>query len=214
MVDGRNKPIGCIVVDLDNSLIMTNSTRELAKFTFLRLLKKLKIADAISIAYKIALRKIRVISHAKMKHSIIRATLNNLSDSDIESFTAKLTAKINPKVKELIEISEQNGNRVLIATAAADFFLPLFIKSAKINADYIGTPYTDNIADFLETRKNEKLNKVRQYLADNNLAMEIFITDHHDDMPLLAYNPGKNYIVSPSASTIRALTGIQFEILR
>ena len=54
------------------------------------------------------------------------------------------------------------------------------------------------------------------FLGENNLTLEVFLTDHYDDLPLLKVAKKQNLIVNPSARTISCLNKncIKYEIIK
>ena len=55
--------------------------------------------------------------------------------------------------------------------------------------------------DWRENVGEVKRDKVEELLALNDARLSIFVTDHYDDLPLLALEKDSNLLVNPSAST-------------
>ena len=215
MVDGRKiiNTNECIVVDLDNTLIDVNSTRMLAEFLVCKFLSKGKFGKFLNIVGFFIFRKTGRISHIILKHKIVCTALSELSEKDLNYFADKLITKLNPKVVELILTQIKHGRKVLIATAASDIFMPLFLERLPFDSDFIATPYSQSLDKYIENRSEEKLKNVTHYLETNGLILKIFITDHFEDRPLLEYNQGHNYLVGPSKTTLECLKGIKYTII-
>lgn len=216
MVDGCKNEIGsCVAVDLDNTLITGNSTKMLAGFLIKKLVRQASLHQLFAVSRAILKRKLKKIPHSEMKHLIVGISQSVMSQSDIDKFAAILERNINPRLKALLTIYANKGHKILIATAAADFFLSAFTKRLPFHADFIATPYSDDLKSYTENRGEHKRRAVEEYLSSNSLSLAAFFTDHKDDMPLLKYNPGENYLVNPSETTIKAVKseGISYEII-
>ena len=198
---------GCVVVDLDNTLLNVNSLKELTKFLLVKLFKKKSVKDLADISKAIVLRKLRVYSHIKMKHIIVRKAQNMLSESDIESFTDLLLTKLNPQVLSILNKFQEKNCRILIATAAPDFYLPSFINKLPFGSiDFLATHYSTNLRDYIENRNQKKSENVKNYLSENNLKCVSVISDHYDDLPLFkSFEKTDNYLISPSSATLKII---------
>lgn len=161
-------------------------------------------------------RKAQLSSHTEMKHSIVGTAIQTLSQSEINRFAEILFDDLNPEVVNRLEIFASKGMQILLATAAADFFLPAFTGLLKnFTIDFIGTPYKSVVTEFVENKGDVKLSCVKNYLKSHNLQLQAFITDHIDDLPLLRYNLGENILVNPSKPTVSLAkkAGIKFETI-
>lgn len=212
MVDGRMTKDGeCVVVDLDNTLIKANSTKILAAFLLCSLLRKGRLGALHRVAFALLRRKMRLTTHTRMKHVLVGAAQASLTEQEIKEFALTLSDSLNPAVTDIIMPLWHDGASVLIATAAVDFFIPSLIETLPFEADYVATAFTPKSEDYIENRGDQKLASVNSYLRANSLRMSVFITDNADDLPVLAANQGKNYVINPSRATIKALQGIEYE---
>ena len=216
MVDGRQELKGkCVVTDLDGTLIRSNSTRMLARDVLRRALFKCRLYDLARAIAAIVRRKLRLVDHRAMKHTLVGIAQKTWSSDDQKKFASRLVSTVNPIVADLIRKHHRQGSELLIATAAADFFMPDFLASAGLDASYIATAYRDSLPEYVENKGEEKLRRVRDYLTDHNLDLAVFLTDHSDDMALLLENNGKNILVNPSEGTVAACRsrGVSFDLL-
>ena len=212
MVDGCKEAVkgGCIVVDLDGTLIKGNSTKLLAIFVAKKLLGKGHFMYLFSLCFLIFLNLTRLTPHNRMKHRLLEISNLVLNENDVDIFSSRLAKIVNNDVLEIFR--QNNEKQILIATAAADFFLSRFIDYLEIKADFTATPFTKRKEDYIEKKGERKLQSVKDYLKRNNLSLDIFITDHYDDLPLLKYNRGKNYLINPSKKTLSKIKDLQLMI--
>lgn len=207
---------GCLVVDLDGTLIKGNSLVILADFLFKRLLKTGRLSQAFTLLKVITLRKLKFISHKKMKYRISELVNKFLSPDEIKDFSKILFRNKNEEVFKMINGSLLQGNKVLIATASIDFFMKDFIQQLDNSSiDYIGTPFSLDFETYSENRSEVKLHNVEEYLKLRNLHCISVISDHYDDLPLFKKFPGNNYLINPDTTTLNKLRenipGIEFE---
>ncbi|MDE5555267.1 MAG: hypothetical protein K2J10_08820, partial [Muribaculaceae bacterium] len=75
--------------------------------------------------------------------------------------------------------------------------------------NFVATQFQPN-EPLTECMGEEKLRRVKQWLADNDCRLDCVVTDHKDDAPLLHFNSeGHNILVNPSASTLRFLRELE-----
>lgn len=207
MVDRREiNPKGCVVVDLDNSLIRSNSLIILAKFLSKQLFYKKEYHQLYLLVKVILKRKLKKISHKEMKHLIVTQSQNFLSPDQINEFSKILNKEKNDNVDKLLQKYKVKGYHLLLATAAPDFFIPYFLKNLKFtDIDYIATPYNSSVALYIENNGVVKLQNVVNFLENNNYECEAVVTDHEDDLPLILKFPSKIYLVNPSYKTLEII---------
>lgn len=185
------------VVDLDGTYLRGNSLHILIRCAFAQALRAGHLSRACRMAFYAGLRLLRLSSHAKMKFAMLRVI--PLSPTLCQKFAAKARANINPEVATDLDRLRQSGYHILLATAAADSYVPLIW-----DGDYVATPMSNN-PDYHECRGELKLKAVKQYATTHKLRISIIFTDHRDDLALLARaNAERVVLVNPSASTIVA----------
>ena len=199
MVGGCQIKKPCVVVDLDNTLIKGNSLIMLTRHLSKKLLREKKISDFLSLSFLVFKRKVRLLSHREMKHRILCMANDFMSSEDMENLGAVFFKSINPRVYDIILNYYNQGAHILLATAADNSYVPVFIKKLeRIQLDYIATSFTSNIRDYIENRSENKLRRVEEYLKKNNLECVSVISDHYDDLPLFQKFSEYNYLVNPS----------------
>ena len=207
IIDGK-------VVDLDNTLLKGNSTILLTSYLLKKLLRESKLSKIIFLFNIILKRKLRHITHKHMKHRIVSLYGNTCNKSDNEKFVDILIPRLNKKVINILEFYHNQGYHILVASAAADFFLgELVSRLESFKADFIGTPFSTNINAYIENKGEVKLKNVISYLKNKDLELKVMITDHEDDLPLLKYNrQGKNYLVNSSRRTRRNIKKVMGQL--
>lgn len=206
MVKGYEiKPL--TIVDLDGTLLRGNSLHIFAACSMRDALRHGRLAQAATVAGWLFLRRLRLCGHRRMKWAVIGATA--ITPSFKVDFVRKIHKSINPQVKTLIDERRHEGTTVLLATAAADLYVPWIW-----DGPYVATRTADN-PSHIECRGEEKLKAVMAYAANNCLTPTTIVTDHHDDMALLMVPFAERILVSPSAKTLRAIkdTGINIDTL-
>lgn len=202
MVDGCKKK-GCVVVDLDNTLLRCNSTKKLSFFLVGKLIAGWRFNDLGQVGFALIKRKLGLIPHRILKHTILKSARKNFSADDIDLFAQKLIGELNETVCGII--SDYTDCRVLIATAATDMFMQAFVKKLPFKADFSASAYTDDAEKYVDNLGRQKLKSVEEYLNEKDCVLTTFITDHRDDLPLLKHNKGRNFLVKPSKKTLKVL---------
>lgn len=195
-----------VAVDLDGTLIAGNSLRiyitEALRDMWLR-----KPLTALKIVGLILLRKLRLITHRKMKFDVLKCI--EPTQQLRKRFTAQINLKRRQSVSEILDGYRRMGCTILLATAAPDIYI-----SWIWNESYVATP-TANNPNRHECRATNKANAVRSFLGPNH-HLEAVLTDHYDDLELLAAKAVTNYLVAPDARTYNAvrLAGIPFKLVK
>lgn len=186
-----------LIIDLDGTLVDCNTFTEFVRYLFMTVPK---IRGRI--AYVVALRKLRLISHHEAKRRIVTLASKALEKRDIDYFVNKMITRVRPSLFRSLEVSE----RVILATAAPEIYaIPL--------ASALGIrEITATSNDGPENRGTTKLRNVER-LGVKFDEDTVVITDHHDDLPLLRRNErGRNILINPDSATQMhlKLAGINF----
>lgn len=120
------------------------------------------------------------------------------SESLRKDFVNAIERTKNGVVARIIEKYRSSGADIILATAAADFYIPWVW-----DGDYVATRLGDNPTKE-ECRAEEKVVAVRRYMRPDDV-LEAVITDHIDDLPLLLVGARNNILVNPSDMLIREL---------
>lgn len=185
----QNSPLkSAMVIDLDGTYILGNTLHLYLRCAFTYHLRHGQFWRAGRLAWLVALRRAGLISHVHMKFQAL-----DLAGRDkmlLHYFTRKALRLVHPGVEALRQEYEERGGLTLLATAAADFYIPCLWKG-----DYVATQ-TDYNPRKIECRGPEKLRRVQEWLEAHHARMTTVITDHPDDLPLLRANErGINYLV-------------------
>ena len=192
----------CTVIDLDGTYINGNTLKIYLSCGIRYLLSHFKIRQLTTLVYAIARRKAGISSHNEMK-AVILSTLYPYTEilNDFKKETLKF---VNSSVKSLIYRQQKAGHRILLATAAPEFYV-----STIWNGDLVATGFTPG-QPLVECLGEEKLRRVKQWLHSNNCHLDTVVTDHKDDAPLFHWNKrGTNILVNPSQSTLSFFRELQ-----
>ncbi len=217
MVDGLEMTrMPCAVVDLDGTIIKGNSMHEMIKFM---LRKALLCGDAgtfMGVVRHLLLRKLGVVTHREMKHPIHlmaekfiprRGWLNELVEV--------IMGMVNTDVTDAIAGFRNKGYKILLATAAPDVYVSEIAGRLSVHS-YICTLCAENIDDYIEVKGTEKLRRASDYAAARGWEIKCVITDHRDDMPLLALPGVERVLVSPDENLCADLRQLKlaFRVIR
>lgn len=202
-----------IVVDLDGTLVASNTFRDYLLFAAKQSMGHNKHFIALQITIAVFLRKLRLISHSRLKKSVLAATSQFMTPSLLEDFATGVLNKRNLKVIAKCNEFRNKGFRIVLATAAPASYAEFISRKCNFDA-CIATPPADTI-DWEENKGLYKRDNVLLFAKENGCSYEGIITDHYDDLPLLRLSRIKPMLVSPKKKTLDALNaeGLSFQIL-
>lgn len=203
-----------VVIDLDGTLVATNTFRNYILFASKLSLRQGRIDIAIGCTAPVVCRKLRLITHSCMKRLILRLTHRLMTDRHLETFASMVFSKVNTSVLEVCHEYHRKGYTLILATAAPSAYAVKIARLAGI-AHCIATPPAET-PGWMENKGIVKRDHVLQYLGDNDLSLSVVITDHRDDLPLLkANNRGLNLLVAPNQKTLDAIRaeGLQYQAI-
>lgn len=179
-----------VVVDLDGTLIRGNSMVLFCRWAVGRMISRARFGAALSVMMWIAARKCRLTSHSRMKQAILKRCREKFSENEIDGFIDRyLCGIVN---EDVLRIARECGYIQILATAAPSLYAKPF--GRRMGFDHtLATDYSDT--GFTENCGVRKLESVNRLLSETGAKMEIVITDHPDDAPLLRANHGSNFIV-------------------
>lgn len=188
----------CTVVDLDGTYINGNTLKIYLRCGFRHLMSRRCYSTAARLIAAVVRRKLGLTDHTAMKR-VILSCLYPYPEL-LTEFRRKALEKVNPDVEALIRRNRDRGHRILLATAAPDFYVRCLW-----DGDFVATEYRQD-EKLVECSKDEKLTRVNRWLELNNCTLDTVVTDHCDDAPLISANSGRhNILVNPSKQTLRAL---------
>lgn len=186
----------CTVVDLDGTYIDGNTLKIYLRCGIGYGLRKRLFKTSLRLLAAVASRKCGLIGHERMKETILSALYPH--DEILPAFKKKALAAVNPCVRSLLSRNRDRGHRILLATAAPDYYV-----RSIWNGDFVATVFKPG-QTLVECRGEEKLRRVNEWLEDNCCTMDTVVTDHSDDGPVVSANTyGINILVKPSKSTLR-----------
>ncbi len=144
---------------------------------------------------------------------ILACSKHYVSLFKIEEFATLLYEYENKRVVSLLEKHREMGFVTVLSSAAPSVY-----------AELIGTHYLFDFVcatpmpideNWYENVNEQKKKNTLALLEQNSLEMVVFVTDHHDDLPLLKVEKDLNVLVSPSQKTVDLLKkqNIQYEIM-
>lgn len=188
---------GVTFVDLDGSLISGNSMHMFMKRLPGLLMKRHSLGGAISAIWWTWLRSLHLVSHSNMKWHLTKTARRHLQEEDWEMIARTIAESLNPRVRDLVESRRRLGCLTYIATAALEeYTIPLCRLLGYEGA--IATKFTEDKAYYDEMKGNAKHDGIEQLLAQENLRLESFITDHPDDLPTAKAYPFLTVVVNPT----------------
>lgn len=171
MVDGHSRQPAA-VIDLDGTLYSRNSLRVYLRTALELHVRRLALSRVAVIGALWLARRLGLIGHETMKYRALRAA--GSSERLLERFGARMKACVNPAVAERVEACRAAGYRVLLASAAAGFYVPLLWQGEMLVSPEGGP----------DLRGEAKHAAVARWLDDGGLELRLFMTDHIHDLPL------------------------------
>lgn len=202
-----------VVVDLDGTLVRINTFKVYIEYVCKVALRKGRLDICTQLIWNVLLRKSRWISHEVMKYHILRATDRFMTQKRLEFLVDRLLLNINPDVINLCYKYRKEGFFILLSTAAPENYASIL--SERLSLDGIcATAIPDKRTGWKENVRSTKCENTISYLKNRDLSLDILITDHYDDIPLLKINKEKNILVSPSQNSIEKIEDekIKFEL--
>lgn len=193
-----------MAVDLDGTLITGNSLHLYIICGLRRSLARLKFWRTLRILGALALRKLGIWSHLSMKRSVLKTI--EPDERLMADFKARFEAMKSPIVSDLILMARSEGTTILLATAAPETYI-----SRVWDGNYVATDALSQC----ECRGEEKKRRVLEFATQCGLMLDTVVTDHYDDLPLMAVESVKNrYLVDPSAKTLELIGNMDVTVLQ
>lgn len=188
-------PKKIIVVDLDGTLLSTNTFHKWIIFLFRKSLY-INPFHSIQILFILAQRLLKQITHKEMKYKILKISQKENYTYYIASFIESLNKYLNQDV--LSHVQEENSLTIL-ATAAPALYANAI--ASKYNIDYCSaTPsiFSNIWYENIKEKKKENLQELLDHLNLKDIA--IVISDHHDDLWIMEMAT-RVILVNPSEKT-------------
>lgn len=184
-----------IIIDLDGTLLRTNTFSDYILYSCCQSLRSFRLDLVFLLLLFSLLRKLRIISHARMKYLILRHTTTFMQQHNrINSFVAKELTYENPTVITHLHNYASQSHLTVLATAAPSLYAELIASHYHFDHCLATPPATIPYSQWRENKRQEKLHNVQKTLTSANAEISVVITDHSDDQPLLDANrEGRNY---------------------
>lgn len=183
---------GAVVTDLDGTLIEGNSLKWMLRLGLEEMTRRLRLPSVLAVLSLGALAMMHAVSHETMKYGALRLIGD---DSRVADRLRKLgESRRSPRVAAILEEARKRGDRILLASAASESYIDSLWSGERLASPFGGP----------DLRGERKRAAVEKWLNDNNLRLEAFLTDHHDDLPtarLAASLGAEIYLVNPSEKT-------------
>lgn len=189
------------VVDLDGTLLAGNSFRWFTRFV-LRLAACRAPLQMIALCGLIALRKLRLCSHRRLKWELMKTADRVLTPEDYNRFARIMQGRINRSVLSMLP---SDTEPVVASAASAEYVAPFVELMGWKHFVATRRPDSGRFRDFTECRGESKVKAVRTLFPGNRI--EAVLTDHVDDLPLLLASSGRRILVNPSATTLLTVKG-------
>lgn len=196
-----------LAIDLDGTLLATNSFQDYLMFCGRQAVHALRLDIALSIVFWVTLRKVRFIRHCTMKRHLLNRTAAFMQRKErLDLFVERELIAINPHAQQLMEQYRNRGYLFILSTAAPGLYAHPIAEDLHIDlCCATALPSEVVIGQWHENVGEQKVDSLRRLLQTHKAELAVVITDHYDDLPLLNYNEGDNFVVAPSPKTEQML---------
>lgn len=220
MVDGCKKSMTsaggrpCVVIDLDGTLLKGNSLHELIKFTLAGKVRNVGLKQRFAIGVRLVMRRLKLIHHVDMKYPFHREVEKAIGCEEMAIFVRHIAGMIRPEVLQQVRNLQHEGYMCVLATAAPAFYASELGKRFGFDM-CVATGLSAEAGGYVEARGEEKKLRVCNAVSEAGGKIEVVMTDHEDDLPLLRIPDVKRWLVSPTDALCSALKrdGLDFEII-
>lgn len=170
-----------VAIDLDRTLCNLNTFNIYIKY----LLQEYSIHPLLfsELIIWIIARKLRIVSHASFKYHIL-SRFTPVSEKTLEKLVEKIYINRNQLVCDILEKSKQNNLFTILATAAPEAYAKDIAQ--RFGFDFcVATPNPEKGKEWYETRGIIKRDHVIQLSEKHSFIIDLAISDHDDDTPLL-----------------------------
>lgn len=204
-----------IVIDLDGTLLTINTFKSYILFVSKLACRKGRLDIAVALAFWVGLRKCRLTSHEKMKCHILQHSAHFMNQERLNDFVNTILPFRNGKVYECALVYRKQGFFLCLSTAAPCSYASLIAERLSFDS-VCATPMPSQVHNWKENVKEIKCKNTLKQLEKHHLTLDILMTDHYDDIPLLKIKKLKNIVVNPTVHTLEKLEteDINFELLK
>lgn len=195
-----------IVVDLDGTLLKTNTFVHYIKYVCGKALLHGNVFVVIWMCLLVFLRKIRMISsHENLKRRILVCSKQYSKEDNMKELALKLCQYENQNVLVIMDKYREQGYAVVLSSAAPEGYAKWIAKQYMF--DFACATKMSVNSDWRENVGEEKKLNTQLLLEENALTLSVLITDHYDDLPLLRIEKEANLIVNPTEETKKKIEG-------
>lgn len=199
-----------LVVDLDGTLFTINTFHHFIRYLIFYSLKNFRIILLLGIIHSLTLRVLKLFSHAEMKFKILKL-ISQEKNINYKEFVDS----ISNKMRSLDLLKDKSFTTKILATAAPSCYANIIANQNQFDV-CLGTEFPISKFDVnFENIKEVKKKNVMAYLGTIGIdKINIFITDHLDDLPLMKISE-KNIIFNPTDNMSAVLEEnlILFEVI-
>lgn len=196
-----------LAIDLDGTLLATNSFQDYLSFCGHAAVHAFRLDIAFSILLWVSLRKLRFIRHSTMKRHLLTRTATFMQRKErLDLFIEHELISVNRRVLQHMEQYRNRGHLLVLTTAAPGIYAHAIAENLHIDlCCATALPSEVVIGQWRENVGDNKVDALRRLLQVHKAELDVVITDHYDDLPLLNYNEGSNFVVAPSSKTQQML---------
>lgn len=196
-----------LAIDLDGTLLSTNSFQDYLSYCGHAAVHTFRFDIALCIVFWVSLRKLRFIRHSTMKRHLLNRTATFMQHKErLDLFVERELISINHHAQQLMEQYRNRGYLFILSTAAPGVYAHPIAENLHIDLCCATLlPSEVVIGQWHENVGEQKVEALRRMLQVHKAELEVVITDHYDDLPLLNYNEGNNFVVAPSSKTKQML---------
>lgn len=204
-----------LVVDLDGSLMDTNTFQKYILFIIKEAILVRRFDIAVTLSYWVTLRKCRCITHERMKYHVLVKTAPFMNPQRLELFVDWLMGYVNVSVRNILEAKKRQGYYICLSTAAPENYVRIISERLGLDGFCASSVPLDKDEDWHENVRVMKKNKTLEFLKERDIRISVLMTDHYDDLPLLLEKKDCNYLVNPSSKTLKSCgkAGVSVELL-
>ena len=205
-----------VVVDLDGTLLTINTFKSYILYVVKQACYKYRLDIIIALAFWVVLRKLRLVTHERMKYKILKHSEFFMNQKRLQNFVDIILPFLNRKIYDCALSYRRQGCYLCLSTAAPLSYASLIVQ--QLHFDGICASLMPSQVDSKCWRENVREIKCKntlEYLSIRSLKLYVLMTDHYDDIPLLEIQKFKNIIVAPTERTITKLKerDIEFQII-
>lgn len=197
-----------IAVDLDGTLFSTNTFQDYLLFCGREAMLRFRFLLALQILVWVTLRKLRLVRHSRMKRALLNASASFMQRRGrLDNFVEQELLHVNHQAQLLMEQYRNRGNLLILVTAAPDLYARPIAETLHFDL-CCATPLPSEvvIGQWQEYVGENKVQALQRLLQVHKAELDVVITDHYDDIPLLRYNSsGQNFLIHPTEATLSAL---------